>query len=316
MKTQFLKYLKVLIPILFGVFLVYYSFSQVSLELVLDYFKKAKLLYVFLGLFVVLLSHILRGVRWNLMLHSMGYSVSIANSLMSIFSSYLINYTIPRAGEVSRATVVSNYDKVPFSKAFGTIVVERVIDLILLIVVFGISLVLEYDSLMYYLQNKFENVNFTFLILLPLSGVLLLFFYNRFKKFLPSKLIEFIDGILEGMKSIFKMKAYKGYLLYSLLIWVLYVLMFYVTIFAMDELVDLSFGAILFAFVVASLSIAATNGGIGSYPLAIYLAFSLFGVAKEPSIAFGWIVWASQTLLVILLGGLSLLLLPFYNKKK
>ena len=250
------------------------------------------------------------------MLHSMGYNVSIANSLMSIFSSYLINYTIPRAGEVSRATVVSNYEKVPFSKAFGTIVVERVIDLLLLVLVFAISLILEYDSLISYLHAKFNNVNFTFLIVFPVVGFLSLFFYNRFKKYLPKKIVEFLDGILDGMKSIFKMKAYKSYLVYSVLIWVLYVLMFYVTIFAMDELSGLSFGAILFAFVVASLSIAATNGGIGSYPLAIYLAFSLFGIAKEPSIAFGWIVWASQTLLVILLGGLSLLLLPFYNKKK
>jgi hypothetical protein len=92
--------------------------------------------------------------------------------------------------------------------------------------------------------------------------------------------------------------------------------MFYVTSLAMSELDGISLGAILIGFISASFSIAATNGGIGSYPLAIYAAFSIFGIAEEPSIAFGWIMWASQTLLIIICGGLSLMYLPIYNRYK
>ena len=92
--------------------------------------------------------------------------------------------------------------------------------------------------------------------------------------------------------------------------------MFYATSFAIAELEGISMGAILIGFISASFSIAATNGGIGSYPLAIYAAFSIFGIAKEPSLAFGWIVWASQTLLIIVFGGISLIYLPIYNRKR
>ena len=96
----------------------------------------------------------------------------------------------------------------------------------------------------------------------------------------------------------------------------MYVLMFYITTFAIDETSNIPFKAILIGFISASFSIAATNGGIGSYPVAVYIAFSMFSIAKEPSIAFGWIMWSSQTLMIIILGGLSLIYLPIYNRRK
>jgi hypothetical protein len=92
--------------------------------------------------------------------------------------------------------------------------------------------------------------------------------------------------------------------------------MFYVTIFSFNELEHLSFGAVLVAFIMASFSIVATNGGIGSYPLAIFAAFSLYGISKEPSIAFGWIVWGAQTLMIVVLGGLSFIIQPIVNRIK
>jgi hypothetical protein len=104
--------------------------------------------------------------------------------------------------------------------------------------------------------------------------------------------------------------------LHTLFIWGMYILMFYATSFSIAELEGISIGAILIGFISASFSIAATNGGIGSYPLAIYAAFSIFSIAKEPSLAFGWIVWASQTLLIIVFGGISLIYLPIYNRKR
>ena len=90
--------------------------------------------------------------------------------------------------------------------------------------------------------------------------------------------------------------------------------MFYVTTFSVNEISNIPFAAILIGFILASFSIAATNGGIGSYPLAIYAAFSIFNIPEDPSIAFGWIMWTSQTLMIILFGGFSLFYLPFYNR--
>ena len=127
---------------------------------------------------------------------------------------------------------------------------------------------------------------------------------------------KFITGLIEGTLSIFKMKKKWAYIWHTLFIWAMYLLMFYVTTFSVDELNQIPVGAVLIGFISASFSIAATNGGIGSYPVAVFLAFSIFGIEKDPSIAFGWIMWASQTLLIIILGGLSLIYLPIYNRRK
>jgi len=93
------------------------------------------------------------------------------------------------------------------------------------------------------------------------------------------------------------------------------VLMFYITSLALSDLGVISIGAVLVGFILASFSIAATNGGIGSFPEAIVIAFTLFGIPEDPSRAFGWIMWSAQTLIIIIFGGLSLIYLPIYNRK-
>ena len=130
------------------------------------------------------------------------------------------------------------------------------------------------------------------------------------------KIRNFVNGLVEGALSIFKMKKKWAFIFHTLFIWSMYVLMFYVTSFALDQTGDIPFAAILIGFIAASFSIAATNGGIGSYPEAIVLAFSLFNLPEDPSRAFGWIMWGSQTLLIIIFGGLSLIYLPIFNRKK
>ncbi len=112
------------------------------------------------------------------------------------------------------------------------------------------------------------------------------------------------------------MKHKWAFIFHTLFIWTMYVAMFYVTTFALPETSNLPLAAILIGFISASFSIAATNGGIGSYPLAVYAAFALFSIPEDPSIAMGWILWSSQTVMVIILGGLSLIYLPIYNSIK
>ena len=112
------------------------------------------------------------------------------------------------------------------------------------------------------------------------------------------------------------MKNKWGFVFHTIFIWIMYVLMFYVTILSMEEFNDISFAPILIGFILGMFSIGATNGGIGTYPEAIVLAFSLFSISEDPSRAFGWIMWSSQTLMIIIFGGISLLLLPIYNKHR
>jgi len=121
---------------------------------------------------------------------------------------------------------------------------------------------------------------------------------------------------MEGALSIFKMKKKWAFIFHTLFIWTMYLLMFYVTSLSVSGLNAVPVAAILVGFILATFSIAATNGGIGSYPEAVVLAFLLFGLSEDPSRAFGWIMWTSQTVMIIVLGGASLLYLPIYNRKK
>lgn len=309
--------LKILLPLLLGVFLAWYALSKVSFDELLVYIKKADYKYIVLGVCLGLLSHLSRAYRWLFMLEPMGYKVKLGNSIMAVFATYLINYTIPRAGEVARATILTNYENVPFEKGFGTIVSERIADLIMIFAVILLALCLEFDLIYNFLITRFNLTKIVFLALIFVVLAILLFIYiARSHSKIALKVKAFCNGLIEGVLSIFKMEKKWPFILHTLFIWVMYVLMFYVTSFAVEEIQGISLGAILFGFISASLSIAATNGGIGSYPLTIYAAFSLFGIAKEPSLAFGWIIWSSQTLMIIILGGLSLIYLPIYNRNK
>lgn len=310
------KSIKIILPILLGVFLVYYSSLQVSFKEIIIYFKQADLVFVFLGVFLMLLSHLLRAYRWILVLKEIGYNVSFSNSAMAIFSGYLVNYIFPRAGEFARATAITNYEKVPFNKSIGSIISERIADVLMLFVVIVLALFLEYNNLIDFLLSKFNKTK-VLTLLLGFSSLLIVSVI-LFKKLKNSSnnLVVFFRGFADGIMSVIKMKNKKVFIFHTLVIWILYVLMFYVTIFSFNELEHLSFGAVLVAFIMASFSIVATNGGIGSYPLAIFAAFSLYGISKEPSIAFGWIVWGAQTVMVVILGGLSFVIQPLVNRIK
>jgi hypothetical protein len=311
------KALKLILPLILGVALVWYSLTKISIPELLKYFKNANYWWVGLGLFCGFLSHLSRAYRWKYLLEPLGYTLRFPNSVMAVFATYLVNYTIPRAGEVTRATIIANYEGVPFEKGFGTIVSERVADMIVLLGIIAVTLYLEFDFIYDFL---FRNIN-PFKIVIGLIGLLAIglivyTYFKRSKSNFVLKIKNFLKGLMEGALSIFKMKHKWAFIAHTLFIWAMYVLMFYVTSFAVEELQPIPMSAILIGFVAGSFSIAATNGGIGSFPEAIVLAFLVFSIPEDPSRAFGWIMWSSQTLMIIIFGSLSFLLLPIYNRIK
>jgi len=132
------KTLTIGIPLLLGVFLMWYTFKLVPFEEQKKYFLKANYYWIALALFFGVLSHLSRAYRWRFQLEPMGYNISLKNSIMAVFGTYLINYTIPRAGEVFRASVIAKYEGVPFEKGFGTIIAERVADMIIMLLIIGV----------------------------------------------------------------------------------------------------------------------------------------------------------------------------------
>ena len=303
-------------PLLLSVSAVWYSFSIIPFDRLVRSFGEADYSWVLLGTFLGLLSHLSRAYRWRFQLEPMGYNIKLGNSIMAVFATYLINYTIPRAGEIARASILTNYEREPFEKSFGTIVSERIADMVVMLGVITVTLFLQYDFIYTKLSESISPLKIligTITALILIFGMILIIRKGQSKMALKIK--SFATGFVEGILSIFKMKKKWAFIFHTLFIWGMYILMFYVTSFSLPEISNIPFAAILIGFILASFSIAATNGGIGSYPLAIYAAFSIFNIPEDPSIAFGWIMWTSQTLMVILFGGVSLLYLPFYNRQ-
>lgn len=304
-------------PLALGIFLVWYSLSKISIPTLLQYFKEANYKWVFLALIFGFLSHFSRAYRWKFMLEPLGFKPKIYNSLMAVFAAYLTNYGIPRSGEVMRAAIFTNYENVPFEKGFGTIVAERIADLLMMLIIVLLTLFLQYDYISGLLLQKFNPKTIIIgLIALILLGAVFFAIIAKSKAGISFKIKTFVLGIIEGATSIFKMKKKWAFVGHTLFIWLMYLLMFYTTTFAISGLINIPLAAILVGFIAGGFSIAATNGGIGSYPEAIVIAFLLFNIDEDPSRAFGWIMWTAQTALIIFFGAVSFLLLPIINKQK
>jgi len=309
--------LKNLLPIFIGVFCIYYSFKDISFSEFKEYFTKINYLWVFVGIFLGALSHISRSYRWKFLIEPLGYKLGFINSILTVFSAYLINYTVPRAGDIARGTMISKYENIPFEKTFGTIITERLVDLIFLLGFILLALSLQFDLIWQVIEEKkisLSSLIFTFLTVFLLFIILRhLFKYNQSK--LINKIIIFFKGLAEGVLSFKSMNNKVAFVLHTIFIWVMYVAMFYVIKWTVPETESLGIVALLPAFVIGGLTISATNGGIGIYPFSVALMLSAFGISNESGLAFGWIVWTSQTLMIIVFGSLSFFVLPLVNRK-
>jgi len=320
-KKSLIKLLKVAIPLGIGILLIYYSLSSATPQeraILWNNIKDAPPVYIAVSLMFGVLSHLSRAYRWQYLLQPMGYHPKLSNRFMAVMAAYLANLGIPRSGELLRGALLTTYEDVPFEKAFGTIISERIADFLMLLLVVGIAIVLQTDTLLGYFQE--QNINPLYTVLFLAAGVLLIALgfkiIQRAKTGILAKLKDFMAGLVEGMKSILKMRNKWAFIGHTFFIWIMYILMFWVIKFTIPEISYASTGVILAAFVIGSFAISVTNGGIGVYPISIGALFIFFGFSKEGGEAFGWIVWGSQTLLVLVLGALSFLLLPILNRKK
>jgi uncharacterized protein (TIRG00374 family) len=309
------KVLKIVLPLILGGFLVWYSLSKISMDVLIGYFKEANYSWIFLGLFFGILSHLSRAYRWKFMLEPLGFKPKFANNVLAVLVGYLVNLALPRAGEVSRALVLTNYENVPFEKGFGTIVAERIADLIMMLSIVLITLFVQFDFIYNLLTKNFNPTKIIIgLAVLTIGFYIFSSFVKKAKSGFLLKIKTFVSGLIEGVTSIFKMKNKWAFIFHTIFIWVMYVAMFWATIPAIDGL-NVPLGGILIGFIAGGFSIAATNGGIGLYPIAVAGALALFDIPTEPATAFGWIMWTAQTAMIIVFGGLAFLVLPIYNKK-
>jgi uncharacterized protein (TIRG00374 family) len=311
--------LKLILPLTIGLFFVYLSYNTTSEEerkLIYTYIQKADLRFVMLSVFFGVLSHLSRAYRWKFLLSPLGYQPRFINSVLAVLIAYIANLGIPRSGEILRATTLSSYENIPFEKAFGTIVAERLVDLLILLIFVLTALVLQFDIIWSVLaEKKISPAQLLLVFTLFAVGYLAvkkLFVRSQHPVVLRIK--NFFLGLTEGILSLKTMPNKGVFIGHTLFIWIMYLAMFYVIKWTVPATASLGLSAILPAFVVGGLTISATNGGVGIYPFSVALVLSTFGISNESGLAFGWIMWTSQTLMIILFGSLSFFVLPLVNR--
>lgn len=321
MSKSLKKTLKIVIPIALGFFLVWYSYSTTSAEdqkLILDNITTANPFWIVLSIIIGIASHVSRAIRWNYLLEPMGYSPKISNNFFMVMIAYLANLGIPRSGEFLRATALASYENVPFEKGFGTIVTERVIDLLMLLLIIAIALFLQTDVILGYLNEY--GVNLAFSIALLLVGIIglitLIYLIRKAKSGFLLKLKTFLNGLLDGVTSILKMKKKWPFIIHTLIIWSCYVGMFWAIKYTLFETQSLGLSQLLVCFIAGAFAMTATNGGLGLYPIAVSSALAIYGISSNAGDSFGWIMWIAQTLMVVVLGAISFVLLPLFNRNR
>ncbi|MFN3968932.1 YbhN family protein [Flavobacterium sp.] len=321
MKKQISKWLTILIPLFIGIGIIYYQYTTLKpdeIDKIKRSFQKANYSFIVLSLMIACVGYWSRAYRWKFALNHLGYQTKFHNNFFTVCVSYLVNLTVPRSGEISRAALLKKYENVPFDKAFGTIVAERIVDLLIFLLFVLIGFISQFDAIYQFLLSK--NVSLQYLIYYGIAAVamgvifLLIWIYAEWPIIL--KLKEKLSGLIEGMTTVLKMKDKWKYIFHSFFIWISYLSMFYVAIFALPETAEISFDIIIMGFIFGSLAVGFSNGGLGAYPFSIALIFSLYGISNDIGIAFGWLVWTSQTILAILLGLISYVLLPVFNRNK
>lgn len=315
------KTLKTILPIALGVFLIWYLYISTTAEQRLEivgHIKNANPIWFCLSILIGVLSHISRAIRWNYLLEPLGYTPKVSNNVLIIFTSYLANLGVPRSGEFLRATELATYENVPFEKGFGTIVSERIIDIIMLLIVIMTALLFQTELILGLIKESGLGI-FGGLVVL-LTGVLGLLIAIRLIKKSTSgfalKLKHFLTNMLEGILSIFKMQHKWAFIFHTLFIWAAYLAMFWVIKFTVLETAGLSAGALLVAFVAGAIAMTTTNGGFIAYPLLVGKALEFFGIPLDAAQGFGWIMWIAQTLMIVVFGAISFLLLPLLNRNR
>lgn len=298
------------------------------LQKVLNDFASAEVFWLLMVLFCFTLSNISRAIRWNMLLQQLGYKPRLVNGFLTVILGYFANLGLPRVGEVVRAGSMARYEGIPLEQVMGTVVVDRVIDVMSILLVTALALALEFDTLWGFLQensNLQENLsnNSTLLLILAVTGLSGLgLLYALRVKIQRSKIYQKIEGILvgfvEGLQTIRKLDRPGWFILHSVNIWLMYFMMTYVCFFAFAPTAQLAATAALVVFVFGGWGIVIPSpGGMGTYHFLATTALGFYGIAGDDG--FSWSNISFFTIQIgcnITVGLLALILLPIINRDR
>jgi glycosyltransferase 2 family protein len=314
------KFLRLFFFLLLGVFLVYYSvkdFSKEEVDQVFVSFKSASPFYLFLVFFVSVLSHIIRAVRWKIMLSDEKEKVTVLDLFWALMAGYLANLAFPRLGEVTRCGILKKYNDLDFSFAIGTVLFERIFDVICLFIALLLCLWIEFDVVYSFFNAnvfaplflKLNSLNWLVLSSISVLLILSVFLALRFVKKSDNKLIEKVKELFskfsQGFAFFKNVKLLWLFLLFTFGIWFFYYFGIIIGYSALPQMNNLGWGSGLSLLFAGAVAMIIVQGGIGAYPLALMQVLVLYNIDKSTGLAFGWLIWTLQTLAVLVLGAMG-----------
>lgn len=334
MKKKLLAVLRFSFFLGIGIFFIWLFLRNLTTDQkqeIVKAFKIANYWWIAIAIVLGLLSHWVRAMRWRTLIEPMGYSPGKGNIYMAVLVGYLANLALPRLGEVTRCGILTQYEKIPFNKSFGTVVTERIIDFLTFILLLFFLILTQSGKINYYVQQKiYEPLQAKFnlelsyqssmlwLVIMGLAILIVLFlvFHKRYqtsKIYLKFK--SLLSGFVTGLSSLTKIKKPVKFLIYTFLLWTFYLLMAYVVFFSLPETASLKLDAGLAVLVLGSIGIMIVQGGIGIYPAIVAETLFLYSIPSTTGYAMGWLIWASQNVMILVAGLFSLLLLNVLNNK-
>ena len=307
-----------------SMFLMWYALKGIDFQLVLKQLRDANYFWITISLIIAASGYFSRAYRWKMQLDPTGHKAGFWAVYNAMMVGYLANLVLPRAGEVIRCSVLKRTDSIPVKVSLGTVITERVIDLVILLSLITLTFFVEFDRLhdffLGFLNDKYNSFQQnSFLIysiigitlLLTLVGIVLLIIYlNRLRENVYfMKLVAFVRGVLEGVFSVMKLEQKGVFIFHTLFVWFTYYIMGYIAFFALPATSHLGLNVALAVFVIGGLGMAApVQGGIGIFHLMVRSTLLIYGLSKESGMAYALIVHTSQTLLVVVMGGISFLM--------
>lgn len=333
MLSKLTSSLKYIIGLLIAIGLLWYVFRDWDLDDLLIRFKQVSYSWVILSIFLSLISHVIRAYRWNLLLHPLGYNkVSTFRTFLAIMVGYLANLMAPRLGEVTRCGILKKTDNVNMSVSIGTVIAERIVDLIGLMVIIILGLSLQFERLSGFMMSFFQQKStslqlssrasltlITIGVIFVISGVVLWWLRARIKRLpLYFKLRSFANELADGFTSILKLQNKRGFWVSTVAIWVFYFAMAYVMVFALSSTSHLSLLAGFSILIMGGLAMSApVQGGFGTYHILVGSVLGLYGVIEKDGYFFATLMHTSQTFSILLFGSLSFIIsLRLQQKKK
>lgn len=328
------KIITVVLSVLVGVFFMWLATRGLDFKEIQNYFANANYFWVVLAAVFGLLAYWFRAVRWNIMFEPMGYRSSVSNSFWSISFGYLMNLTIPRSGELARATALYKVEKIPVENSFGTIVLERIIDLLCMMLFLILTFVLKSDAIQaFWQQAQSGSQNGTSSSLgygiagIGLLGAILFFSLRKKleKNAFFAKIYKIVDGLLDGLLSIFKLRKPGVFIFHSLMIWVCYYLAAYLVCFALPETAHFSIADGFFLIVVGTFGMMVpASGGIGAFHFALKIGVGAlflsmgksFEEGAQVGLAYAFISHTMQLVIMLVMGLISIPMLAKAKKEE